>query len=122
MELKPAISKVIKDISRDDEKVKIAGTIISVDSVKHQIKVDDGTGMLDIAFKSPGMDEKIERYNSGDQVVVIGWPHREGGEGLDGDILRKITGFEPDRYRQVLEVWQNVRSEIKRSDGFGQSN
>ena len=108
MEFKPAVSKVIKDIDREDEKVKIAGTIISVDSVRHQIKVDDGTGTVDITFKSPGMDEKIEKYNSGDQVVVIGWPPPKGGTGLEGDILRKITGFEPDRYRQVLEVWVSL--------------
>ncbi|HDR53326.1 MAG TPA: hypothetical protein ENN60_01470 [archaeon] len=120
MEVWPAVAKVIKDILPTDGRVKIAGTIISVDSTKGAIKVDDGTGMTDITFKAPGMVPKIERYNSGDQVVVIGWPARKGEEGLEGDILSRVTGFEPDRYRQVMEVWEHVRSETEESDGFGQ--
>lgn len=109
-----AISTVIKDLQKG-EKVKIIGTLIGVDAVKGYLKIDDGTGMLDVVFKEIGMKQLVETYNSGDQLMIIGRvteAHR-----MDGEILRKITGFDSDRYRQVLEVWKDVRSKIKESNG-----
>lgn len=110
-----AISAVIKDL-QEGEKVKIVGTIIGVDAIKGHLKIDDGTGMLDVVFKEIGMKQIVETYNSGDQLMVIGKvteaPHK-----MEGELLRKITGFDSDRYRQVLEVWKDVQSKIKESNG-----
>ncbi|MBR9681517.1 MAG: hypothetical protein GOV00_01825 [Candidatus Altiarchaeota archaeon] len=112
----PAISTVINAL-KEGERVKIAGTLIGVNAVEGGLKMDDGTGMVDVIFKDPKMKEKIETYNSGDQLVVIGRVS-EAPSKMEGEILRKIVGFDSDRYRQVLEVWKDVRSKIKESNGL----
>ena len=114
----PAISKTIKELQKG-ERVKIAGTVIGVDAVEGGLKIDDGTGMVDVVFKAQALKEKVEAYNSGDQVIIIGHVKDGPGKPMDGEIIRKTEGFDSDRYRQVLEVWKDVRSKIKESNGSG---
>ena len=108
----PAISRTIKGIKEEDKRVKIFGVIVSMEPASGKISIDDSTGVIDVFFNSLEVIEKLEQYKVGDQVMVIGWATEAG---IDGEILRRIRGFEPSRYKNVLEVWENVRSKIEQS-------
>ncbi len=114
----PAVSKPINEL-KEGERVKIAGVIIGVDAVEGRLKIDDGTGMVDAVFKAPFLKEQVGTYSSGDQVVVIGRTNDGPKKPIEGEVVRKTEGFDPDRYRQVLEVWKDVRSKIEESNGTG---
>jgi len=98
------------------KRVKIFGTIVGIEPANGKIVVDDSTGVVDVFFNTLEVIEKLENYRVGDNVMVIGWATESG---IDGEILRRVKGFEPNRYKNVLEVWENVRSKIEQSAGGG---
>jgi len=112
----PSVARKVKEISQEDKRVKIFGTIVGIEPANGKIVVDDSTGVVDVFFNTLEVIEKLENYRVGDNVMVIGWATESG---IDGEILRRVKGFEPNRYKNVLEVWENVRSKIEQSAGGG---
>jgi len=112
----PAVSKTIRKLSVDDKRVKIFGVIVGMEPASGKITVDDSTGTVDVFFNSLEVIDRLEQYKIGDRVMVIGWVTESG---IDGEILRRVTGFEPSRYKNVLEVWEDVRSKIEQSGNSG---
>ena len=104
----PAKSKMASEIVPGNERVKVLGTLVSIAKDKKKVVVDDGGASVEIQLNSLDLVDKLSQYRPGDQVMVIGWTSQTG---VDGEILRKISGFEPSRYKHVLEVWKNARSE-----------
>ncbi|MBR9689781.1 MAG: hypothetical protein GOV01_02720 [Candidatus Altiarchaeota archaeon] len=104
----PAKSKMASEIVPGNERVKVLGTLVSIAKDKKKVVVDDGGASVEIQLNSLDLVDKLSQYRPGDQVMVIGWTSKTG---IDGEILRKISGFDPSRYKQVLEVWKNARSE-----------
>jgi len=109
----------VKELTESDGRVKLFGTVVAVDTESGKISIDDSTGVVEIFFNSLDIIEKLKQYKVGDQIVVVGWV-AEGG--IDGEILRRVRGFEPSRYKNVLEVWKDVRSKIEQSDDSGRAD
>ena len=112
----PAVLRTIQSIRESDKRVRVYGTVVSKDSGEGKIVIDDGTGTKNVFFNSLDLIEKIEQYKPGVQVVVIGWAVESG---LDGEILRRVKGFEPENYQNILEVWENVWSKTERPELVG---
>ena len=104
----PSKSKVIKELSPSDRRVKVFGTVLSVNKEEGKVMLDDGTGSVEIILNNLELIEKLDSYRQGDTVMVIGWANPSG---VDCEVLRKVAGFDPSRYRQVLEVLKDVRRE-----------
>ena len=104
----PSKSRLVSELAPKDKRVRVYGTLVSVNSDEGKIIVDDGTASVDVFLNNLDLIEKIKSYKPGNQIIVVGWA---GESGVDGEVVRKISDFDPDRYKQVLEVWKNVRSE-----------
>ncbi len=109
----PSISKLVKDLSEDDKRVRIFGTIVSIEHATGTIAVDDGTGAIKVFFNSLDIIEKLENYKVGDQVMVIGWVTSSG---IDGEIIRRIEGFDPKLYVDVLSIWHSFLEKISKEE------
>ena len=107
MRRQPSINKLISDISSGDKRVKIFGVVVSVNKEQGKLLVDDSTKTTPVLLNDLSLIGKLDQYQQGEQIMVIGWANPQG---IDGEIIRKIEGFDPSRYKQVLEVWKNVRS------------
>ncbi|MBR9679598.1 MAG: hypothetical protein GOU99_00945 [Candidatus Altiarchaeota archaeon] len=115
----PAVLKVLNETKPADKRVRVYGTVVSVEQDNGKIIIDDGSGSKSVFFNSIEMIERLESYKPGVQVTVIGWA---GESGIDGEILRRVKGFEPENYKNILEVWKNVWSKTERSELVSQSD
>ena len=100
-------SRLVAELNPQDKRVKVFGVVISINKGEGRLSIDDSTGTTDVLLNDVELIEKLDQYKQGDQIVVIGWANPQG---IDGEVIRKISGFDPSRYKQVLEVWKNVRS------------
>jgi len=106
----PTKARTASEVSPEDKRVKLYGTVVSVSPGEGKLVLDDGSSSIELFLNNLDLIEKLDSYRPGDQVVAIGWA---GSSGVDAEIIRKVKGFEPSRFRQTLEVWKNVRSEDK---------
>lgn len=104
----PSKSKLAAEIGPNDKRVRVCGTVVSVNPDEGKMIMDDGTAPVDVFLNNLDLIEQVKTYKPGDQVLAIGWA---SASGIDGEVVRAIHGLDPDRYKQVLEVWRNVRSE-----------
>ena len=109
----PTKARAASEVKPDDKRVKVFGTVVSVTSGEGKLVLDDGSAPVELFLNNLDLIEKLDAYKPGDQIVAIGWA---GDTGIDAEIIRKIKGFDPSRYKQVLEVCRNVRSEDKQPE------
>jgi len=109
----PSKAMNASEVKPNDKRVKVFGTVVSLTAGEGKIVIDDGSAPVELFLNNLDLIEKLDSYKPGDQLVAIGWA---GESGIDAEIIRKIKGFEPSRYKQVLEVWKNVRSEDKQPE------
>ncbi|MBR9680901.1 MAG: hypothetical protein GOU98_03705 [Candidatus Altiarchaeota archaeon] len=115
----PTKSKFANEITPKDKRVKVYGTIVSINKEEGKFIIDDGSGSVGVFLNSLDLIEKLDTYKPKDQVVVIGWASQTGvgpASGVDCEIVRKITGFDPSRYKHVLEVCRHVSSNNERPE------
>lgn len=108
----PTKARTASEVTPEDKRVKVFGTVVAVTSGEGKLVMDDGSASVELFLNNLDLIEKLDAYKPGDQIVAIGWA---GATGIDAEIIRRINGFDPNRYKQVLEVWKNVRSENKQS-------
>jgi hypothetical protein len=108
----PTKARTVSEVKPGDKRVKVFGTVVSVAAAEGKLVLDDGSATVELFLNNLDLIEKRDAYKPGDQIVAIGWA---GASGIDAEIIRRINGFDPNRYKQVLEVWKNVRSENKQA-------
>lgn len=108
----PTKARTASEVTPEDKRVKVFGTVVSITAGEGKLVLDDGSASVELFLNNLDLIEKLDAYKPGDQIVAIGWA---GTSGIDAEIIRRIHGFDPNRYKQVLEVWKNVRSEDKQS-------
>ncbi len=99
-------SRLVSELSPQDRRVKLCGVVIEVSKEEGRLVLDDGTGTTNVLLNNLDLIERLDSYRQGDQLMVIGWANPQG---VDGEVIRRIEGFDPSRYKQVLEVWKDVR-------------
>lgn len=96
----PARPKTIESIDpREDIRVRIVGTILSIDD--DSISVDDSTGSVDVFIE----EEKIEELEEGQRVRIFGrvLPTPDSFE-IQGEIVQDFSSVDPDLYDRIKKV------------------
>ncbi len=98
-----AIEKKISELSKEDIRVKIVGTVIEKDESNNSIVIDDGESKLRVLLDI----EKFNNVDIGKLVRVIGIvvPALEGETvELKGEIIQDFSELEPELYEKYLKL------------------
>ncbi|MFB6116512.1 MAG: replication protein RepA [Candidatus Nanosalina sp.] len=96
----PARPKNIEEIDpRDDIRVRVIGTVLSVDD--DSISLDDGTGTVEVFME----EDKIEDLEENQRVRVLGrvLPTPDSFE-IQGEIVQDFSDADPELYSRVKKV------------------
>ena len=97
----PFIEKSISEISQEDVRVRIIGTVI--DKQENRIVLDDGTGKIDITFDETPSIEINELVRVMGRVIPM-----ENGFELQGEIIQDIAGLDLDLYKKVNGLMKQI--------------
>lgn len=101
----PAKEKKISEISVEDTRVNVIGTV--VDSKENILAIDDGTGKIDVSF-----EEKPD-IETGKMVRVIGRViSMEGGMELQGEISQDFSGVDLDLWKNASSLWEDSLKQL----------
>jgi hypothetical protein len=97
----PAYEKKIAEISKNDVRVRLTGTVI--DRKENIVVLDDGTGKINVVFSDP-VDIKENQF-----VRVFGrvMPAEDGFE-LEGEILQDMGKVDVALYKKIAELEKGV--------------
>ena len=101
----PGIEKRIKEINDMDTRVKIVGTVISIDESIPMITIDDGTGIANVV-----LDEI--KVNISDNVRVIGRVVNTNPVEIRGEIIQKFN-LKRDLYEKYLDIIDRILNKNK---------
>ncbi len=101
----PGIEKKINQIDENDVRIKIVGTIVSVDESVPMITIDDGTGIANVVV------DKINNKVS-DIVRVIGRVINLEPIEIRGEIVQNFP-VDIEIYNKYLEIIQKVLNKQK---------
>lgn len=96
----PARPKNIDEIDpRDDIRVRVIGTVLSVDD--DSISLDDGSGTVEVFLD----EEKMEDLEENQRVRVLGrvLPTPDSFE-IQGEIVQDFSDVDPELYSRVKKV------------------
>ncbi len=96
----PAIEKKINEITEEDLRVKVVGTVISIDDSIPLIVVDDGTGIANVV-----VDEV--KFDVGSQVRVIGKVINTEPIEIRAEIVQDFSKVDREIYDKYLEIVKN---------------
>jgi len=97
-----AFERKISEISENDVRVKIVGTVIERDLNSGIAVVDDGSSKITVILPN---DELFEKIKVGKIVRVIGilMPHAQGFE-LKAEIVQDFSKLNKNLYNRYLEI------------------
>jgi hypothetical protein len=98
-----AFEKKIKDVSKDDIRVKVIGSIIEKDVTTSSIVIDDGGSKVRVLLN----EELFNLYDIGKVVRAIGIvaPALDGeGFELKGELLQDFSGLDNSLYGKYSEL------------------
>lgn len=101
----PAVPKNIEDIEpRDDIRVRVTGTIISVDD--NSVTLDDGTGSVEVFLE----EDALEDVEENQRVRVFGrvLPTPDSFE-IQGEVLQDFEDVDPETLDRVKKVVNTSR-------------
>lgn len=84
---------------------RLMGTIVAKQAAEGMLRIDDGTGQIDVFFDQLELIEKLGQYKEGDRVIVIGWSMDTG---VSGDIIKSARDLDLGLYEQVQLKWSEV--------------
>lgn len=97
----PAKFKSIEDVSGEETRVAIIGTI--VDKGDSEVVIDDGTGKTEVNFD---LSRDLSDFKDGNKVRVIGRPQ---GNGIDGEAIQDFSGFDLDLYEKIMDKINEIK-------------
>ncbi len=97
----PAVSRSVEDISENDGRVSVIGTI--VDKTESRVVLDDGTGKLEVSFD---LSKDLSKLEEGNLVRVVGRPREES---LEGEVIQDFQDFDKELYKKALERIEKLR-------------
>ena len=93
----PAYEKKIADISKNDVRVRLLGTVI--DTKENVIVLDDGTGKINVVFSDPVKVKENQLLRIFGRVM----PAEDGFE-IEGEVLQDMSKVDVALYRKTVEL------------------
>ena len=94
----PAVETDISDITEEDIRVSVIGTVIRKDPIQYSMIIDDGTGSITV------LADKL--YEVSSVIRVIGRPKIRGEPVLDAEIIQDFSDFDLELYKKIKEMEQ----------------
>ena len=99
-----AIEKEISELTKDDVRVKVIGTVIEKDKSNYSVVIDDGKASLRILLSS----DEFNKIETGKLVRVIGIivPPLEEGDSVEmkGELVQDFSKLNPEIYEKYLNL------------------
>lgn len=97
-----AYNRKLGNISKDDSRVAIVGTVIDVDEKNFVFTLDDSSKKINVIL----LDEQlIHKVKAGKILRVIGLVIAgESGVEIKGEIVQDFTGLNVEYYNKYLEI------------------
>ena len=97
-----AFDRLVSDISKEDVRIAVIGTVVSVDNEALIFVVDDKTGSLTVLAPSEQLFSKVK---AGSLIRVIGLvlPHEKGFE-LRAEIIQDFNALDKDLFPALQEM------------------
>lgn len=102
----PARERCIKDITGEEFRVRVLGTIIDVNADSATALLDDGTGRAEILFADP---EQFNRIKEGMRVRVLGRVRKEENVEIEVEIIQDMSALDLELYKQVKYMEEKFR-------------
>lgn len=94
----PAVETDISDITEEDIRVSVIGTVIKKDPIQYSMIIDDGTGSITV------FGDKLFEVSS--VIRVIGRPQIRGEPVLNAEIIQDFSDFDLELYKKIKEMEQ----------------
>ncbi|MDI6654408.1 MAG: hypothetical protein QME59_00795 [Candidatus Hydrothermarchaeota archaeon] len=101
----PSKEKSIKEISEQDFRVRVLGTVIDRDEVNNSAMIDDGTGRIAALFADP---EQLAIAREGKLVRVIG-KVRKDENAIEVEIIQDMGKLDTGLYEQVKYISEKMK-------------
>jgi len=99
-----AIEKEISELTKDDVRVKVIGTVIEKPKSNYSVVIDDGKASLRILLSS----DEFNKIETGKLVRVIGIivPPLEEGDSVEmkGELVQDFSKLNPEIYEKYLNL------------------
>ena len=95
----PGLYKLIKDISKEDVRVRVVGRV--VDKKDNIIVIDDGTGSVTVRVSDAADLEGVIRVIG--RVMAT-----EDGIELEGEVVQSAEGLDIEAYRNAYKIFSSV--------------
>ncbi len=92
----PAAEKDICDITEEDIRVSIIGTVIKKDPIQYSMIIDDGTASIAV------LADKLFEIQS--IIRVIGRPKMRGEPIIDAEIVQDFCDFDLELFKKMQEM------------------
>ncbi len=102
----PAVERKISDLSPEDYRVKILGTIVDRNEVDNSVMIDDGTGRLVAYFAN---EEGFLKAEEGKIVRLIGRIRKEDNYEMDVEIIQNMEKLDIGLYDQLKYIEEKLR-------------
>ncbi|MBU0953771.1 MAG: OB-fold nucleic acid binding domain-containing protein [Nanoarchaeota archaeon] len=93
----PAIPRLISEISSDDIRVRIMGTVLDVSG--NRLVLDDGTGKVTVTFEELPAVAPHQLVRIFGRVIPL-----DGGVELSGELLQDMTGLDLALHRSLTQA------------------
>ena len=93
----PAIEKQVSKLNKEDTRVTVIGTVLSIDTQALIINIEDPTGELTILCPN---EESLKEIKIGSVIRVMGMvlPYEDGIE-LRAEIIQDFSKLNPELYK-----------------------
>jgi hypothetical protein len=92
----PAVERDICDITEEDIRVSVVGTVIKNDPIQYSMTIDDGTASVTVFA-----DKLFEVQTI---IRVVGRPHVRGEPVIDAEIVQDFTDFDLELFKKIQEM------------------
>jgi len=107
-------------------RVRLMGTIVSREPAEGKLRLDDGSGQVEVFFDQLELLEAIGKYKEGDRVFVAGWATEAG---VSGDAISSAAELDLSLYERVNKLWHPIAqasatpgSNLNIDDNLGQGD
>lgn len=101
----PGKEKSIKEISEQDFRIRVLGTVVDKDEANSSALIDDGTGRIAALFADP---EQLAAAREGRLVRVIG-KVRKDENAIEVEIIQDMSKLDTGLYEQVKYVSEKIK-------------
>lgn len=102
----PGRERQIAQITGEEYRVRVLGTVVDVDEGNSSALLDDGTGRATLLFADP---EQFEELKEGKLVRVIGKARKEAEVEIEVEIVQDMGKLDLGLYEQVRYIEDKLK-------------